>query len=198
MYLRPHLPLALVHSSLILSLSPFSLYPSLRSSLSLLSSHISFTGYFHPVRWTVGSLFRPSSIPVPLRATSIASASSLLALSSSPPLFLPRFRVTVLHGRGRAVLFFPGPFFPRHAPRPTSDFYNLLLVARLTGVRRAARPEKPENRGKQKRAGRRGDRLRPEKRTGCPGQRAIGVGESAGLGRGEKKEKGIAGPADDG
>lgn len=57
-------------------------------------------------------------------------------------------------------------FFPQHAPEPSSDFYNLLLVApHTTGRRRrccrhrrvsgAAHPEKPENRGKQKRPARR-------------------------------------------
>lgn len=72
--------------------------------------------------------------------------------------------------RSSLALFFPPVtrtlFFPEHAPEPSSDFYNLLLVAphTATGRRRccrhrrvsgAARPEKPENRGKQK-SGRRG------------------------------------------
>lgn len=76
----------------------------------------------------------------------------------------------------RSSAFFLPPqyllFFPQHAPEPSSDFYNLLLVARhihtQTGDRRRRRrrcrhrrvsgtvhPEKPENREKQKRPARR-------------------------------------------
>lgn len=69
--------------------------------------------------------------------------------------------------RSSLALFFPPYllFFLNTPPSSSSDFYNLLLVAlHTTGRRRrrccrrvsgAAHPEKPENRGKQKRPARR-------------------------------------------
>ena len=67
---------------------------------------------------------------------------------------------------------------------------------RPTGV---TRPEKPENRGKQKRAGRRGA-TRPRPAMSREANRVAGLGkwgwEDAGVAAGgEKKEKGTAGPA---
>jgi len=84
------------------------------------------------------------------------------------------------------LFFFPpvSSFFLSTPPGPSSDFYNLLLVApRSTAGRQrvsgAAHPEKPENRGKQKRPARRASR-----RDGNGGWWGRTGGE-----RDEKKEK---------
>lgn len=115
------------------------------------------------------------SAPVPRSSRSYSRYS--LSLSRSRDLSSSRTHPRSRHpafSRGaaaahRSPLFFPPwlLFFPQHAPEPFSDFYNLLLVApHTTGRRRcrcrhrrrvsgAAHPEKPENRGKQKRPARR-------------------------------------------
>lgn len=102
--------------------------------------------------------------------------------SHSPSSFLP-WRASTLR------TFFPHLlFFSQYAPGTSSDFYNLLLVAPYTSgrpVSGAAHPEKPENRGKQKRSAR--CAMYPARRVGVA---AVGAVEGkADSGGGRKKRK---------
>jgi len=148
-YLRPHLSRALslfrpdlFHSSCIPLCVPPPLPPCLPRSTSVLRSSRSHS------RCSFSSLSRSRDL------------SSLRSHSRS---YHPAF----CHGVPPLTLFFSRTFFfPQHAPESSSDFYNLLLVAPYTTgryhrccrhrrVSGAAHPEKPENRGKQKRPARR-------------------------------------------
>lgn len=140
------------------------------------SDRTSFTRRVFPLcapRTPAPSTFRtgPSFLSFPpamLTLVALTIPRSLfqpLSPSLAPSRFLQR------RASARRSRFPPPPgtsyfFFPEHAPEPPSDFYNLLLVAPHTTGRRcrccrhrrvsgAAHPEKPENRGKQKRPARR-------------------------------------------
>jgi len=113
------------------------------------------------------SLPRPAAPRRPTRSVSRHPAFSLGVpplvelLLPLPPTAPPPPRSFFL-----SSFFLPSrsPYFSSARPRgPSSDFYNLLLVApRSTAGRHrvsgAAHPEKPENRGKQKRPARRASR----------------------------------------
>lgn len=81
----------------------------------------------------------PSRSSVSTPARSLSPRFSLdPSLSFSHPLFPARSRYPAFSigvpPRSVRWLFFSAvpPFFPQHAPGPSSDFYNLLLVARHT------------------------------------------------------------------
>lgn len=136
MYLRPHLARSSDRTSFTHRVSPGPPLPRRvphRSHLSLSRAFAARSSRSHP-NVPARSRFRALALPFPLR---------------------------------RATAFFSPapPFFLSTPPGPSSDFYNLLLVARYTpsaavaataaaGVSGAAHPEKPENRGKQKRPAR--------------------------------------------
>lgn len=134
MYLRPHLSRALSLSLYLPDRTSFTrrAFPSLISAPRAFrtgpSSSLSFLPAREPRPFSL-QRFNSRAISLPV---SLLILPSLSRTHSFPRSRYPAFSIGVPPLGPVAFFFRRTSFFPQHAPGPSSDFYNLLLVARHT------------------------------------------------------------------